>query len=157
MWCTVRNSVRLSMIATPPLGGSFMRPSSRVGAFAALCLVSIAVGVVPGTQAQAAGTPTFVQQATAHGAGSAARAVTMPQVTTAGNRLVVEVGVWNSANATVSTVTDTAGDTFVKVLAFTASDHTQLSVWTAPVATGGTKPTITAKATSAADVGVLAM
>src|SRR2546429_6638962 len=134
-----------------------MRPASRAGAFVALCLVSIAVGIVPGVQPQAAGPQTFVQQVTAHGAGSAPRAVTMPSVPTAGNRLVVEVGVWNSSNATVGAVTDNAGDTFVKVLSFTASDHTELSVWTAPVATGGTKPTITAKATSAADLGVLAL
>jgi hypothetical protein len=134
-----------------------MRPSSRVGAFAALCLVSIAVGIVPGTRARAAGTPTFVQQVTAHGAGTVTRAVTTPAVTTAGNRLIVEVGVWNWQNATITSVTDNAGDTFVKVLSFTASDHAQMTVWTAPVTTGGTRPTITARATSSADIGIVAL
>ncbi len=72
-----------------------------------------------------------------------------------GNRLVVEVGVWSGANATASSVTDSAGDTFTELLHFTASDGTEMSVWTAPVtAAAGTRPTITATPTSTADVGV---
>src|SRR5205823_54733 len=77
--------------------------------------------------------------------------------TTAGNRLVVEVGVWGSGAPTASAVTDDAGDTFVKLLSFTASDHTEMSVWTAPVATGGTRPTITARPSAAADLGVVVL
>jgi hypothetical protein len=81
----------------------------------------------------------------------------MPGTTTANNRLIVQVGVWSSASATVSTVTDSAGDTFTKLTSFTASDHTQMSVWTAVVAGAGTKPTITATVTGASDVGVTAL
>lgn len=76
----------------------------------------------------------------------------------AGDRMVVEVGVWNSSGATASAVTDSAGNTYTELTHFKASDGTELSVWTAPVtAGGGTKPTITAKATSSADVGVAAV
>jgi hypothetical protein len=103
----------------------------------------------------AAGTgPAFVQQASARGAGAASRTVTTPSATLAGNRLIVEVGVWSGGSATAKSVTDDAGDTFTKLTAFTASDHTQLSVWTAVVATGGTRPTVTATATGSADIGV---
>jgi hypothetical protein len=79
--------------------------------------------------------------------------VAMPSVTTQNNRLIVSVGVWGSAGA-VNTVTDNAGDTFTKVGSVLASDQTELTIWTAVVATGGTKPTITATATKAADIGV---
>ncbi|SCG66144.1 Kelch motif-containing protein [Micromonospora inositola] len=112
--------------------------------------------LVPAQPVYATGPPAFVQQVTGHGLG-VTRAVTTPNPTTAGNRLVVEVGVWNSGSATVSAVTDNAGDTFVKILSFTASDHTEMSVWTAVVVTGGTKPTITARATSSADLGIAAL
>ena len=62
---------------------------------------------------------------------------------------------WSSHNATTSSVKDSAGDTFTELLHFTASDGTEMSVWTAPVsAGGGTKPKITATPTSTADVGV---
>ena len=77
---------------------------------------------------------------------------------TAGSRLIVEVGVWNSAHATTSKVEDTAGDAFTELLHFAASDGTEMSVWSAPVTSGGgTRPTITATPTSAADVGVAAL
>jgi hypothetical protein len=133
-----------------------MRSLSRKVAIGAVCVGVTAAGVTAGTSSYAAATPSFVQQATAHGLGST-RAVTLPSSTVAGNRLIVEVGVWNSKSATISTVTDDAGDTFIKLLSFTAADHTEMSVWTAVVATGGTRPTITAKPTSSADVGVLAL
>ena len=65
---------------------------------------------------------------------------------TTGNRLVVEVADWSSGHATTSSVTDSAGDTFTELTSATASDGTQLSVWTAPITqSGGTKPTIMAK------------
>jgi hypothetical protein len=77
---------------------------------------------------------------------------------TIGNRLLVEVGVWNSSGATASSVTDSAGNTYTELTHFKASDNTELSVWTAPVtAGGGTKPSITAHVTSAADIGVAAL
>jgi hypothetical protein len=98
-----------------------------------------------------------VQQVSAHGhAGSLA--VTPGSAVAAGDRLVVEVGVWNSSGATASGVTDSAGDSYTELTHFTASDGTELSVWSAPVtAGGGTKPTITAKMTSTADIGVAAV
>jgi hypothetical protein len=100
--------------------------------------------------------PAFVQQVSAQGAGKTSLAVTTSGATTANNRLVVQVGVWSSSSATVSTVTDNAGDTFTKLTSFTAADHTQMSVWTAVVATGGSKPTVTATVSGSADVGVVA-
>ena len=72
-------------------------------------------------------------------------------------RLIVEVGIWSSGNATAKTVTDAANDTFTKLLSFTASDHTEMSIWSAPVTTGaGTKPaiTITPTATTSANLPV---
>jgi hypothetical protein len=99
--------------------------------------------------------PAFVQQATAHAGRTAALGVTPANNITTGNRLVVEVGVWNSSSATTSSVTDSAGNTYVELTHFAASDHTEMSIWSAPItAGGGTKPTITAHTTSAADVGV---
>ena len=64
-------------------------------------------------------TPTFVQQVSAQGANRTTLAVTTTSDTTAGDRLVVEVGVWSGSSATVSTVTDSAGDTFTKLTSFT--------------------------------------
>src|SRR3954452_19769741 len=124
-------------------------------------VVSLAALVVAGvvaaaTQSWAAVAPTFVQQVTGHGAGTT-RDVTLPNNTGLGNRLIVEVGVWNSSSATISGVTDNAGDTFTKLLSFAAADHTELSVWSATVAVGGTRPVITARATSSADVGIGAL
>ena len=76
---------------------------------------------------------------------------------TTGDRMVVEVGTWNSTAATVSGVTDTAGNTYTELTHFQAADGTEQSVWTAPItAGGGTKPAITAKTTSAADIGIAA-
>ena len=76
--------------------------------------------------------PAFVQQVSAHGSGTTSIAVTMPAKVTNGNRLVVEVAAWSSGNATTSSVTDSAGDTFTELTSATASDGTQISVWTAP-------------------------
>jgi hypothetical protein len=75
-----------------------------------------------------------------------------------GDRLVVETGVWSSGGATAKSVTDSAGDQFVELLHYNASEGTEMSVWTAPVtAGGGTKPTITVTPTAKADVGVAAL
>ena len=112
-----------------------------------------AVGLTNASTASAA-SPSFVQQASARGhAGSLG--VTPGSAVTAGDRMVVEVGVWNASGATASSVTDSAGNTYTELTHFAASDGTELSVWTAPItAGGGTKPTITAKVTSSADIGV---
>ena len=77
---------------------------------------------------------------------------------TAGNRLVVEVGAWNSAGADTTSVTDSVGDTFTELTSFTASDGTQMSIWTAPITnSGGIEPVITAtpNATSNMTIAVL--
>jgi Domain of unknown function (DUF1929)/Fibronectin type III domain len=120
-----------------------------------------AVGVGPASQASGAVTPTataapaFVQQVSAHGSAKASIAVTTAANVTAGNRLVVEVADWSGSKATTSSVTDSAGDTFTEVATETGSDGAQLSVWTAPVSqSGGTKPTITAKPSANADLGI---
>jgi hypothetical protein len=101
--------------------------------------------------------PSFVQKVTAHGRGSSL-GVTPGSPVTIGDRLVVEVGIWNSSKATAASVTDSAGNTYTELTHFPAADGTEMSVWTAPVtAGGGTKPTITVKPTSTADVGVAAL
>ncbi|HEY5115468.1 MAG TPA: fibronectin type III domain-containing protein, partial [Nakamurella sp.] len=97
--------------------------------------------------------PVFVQQTSAR-KNAASLTLTPTQAVTAGNRLIVQVGVWSATNATASAVTDSAGNTYTKLAAFTASDHTEMSVWSAPVtAGGGTKPTVTVTATGSADIG----
>ena len=99
--------------------------------------------------------PAFVQQASAHGSALTSISATMPAAVTNGHRLVVEVADWSSGHATVSSVTDSAGDTFTELTAATGPDGTQLSVWTAPItASGGTKPTIVAKPSAKADMGL---
>ena len=86
---------------------------------------------------------------------AATATVTPTANVTAGNRLVVEVGVWNSSAATASAVTDSAGNTYTKVTSFAAADDTEMSIWTAPITVGGgTRPTVTARVTSSADIGV---
>jgi hypothetical protein len=123
-----------------------------------------AVGTGPPSTASNPVTPTgttspaFVQQASGHALKVASLAVTPGVNLTAGNRLIVEVGVWNSAHATTSSVKDSAGDTFTELLHFMATDGTEMSVWSAPVSSGAaTRPTITATPTSTADVGVAAL
>ena len=96
-----------------------------------------------------------MQQVSAHGSGKTSISVTMPAHVTTGNRLIVEVADWSSGNATTSSVTDSAGDAFTELTSATASDGTQLSVWTAPVTrSGGTEPTIMAKPSAKADMGI---
>jgi hypothetical protein len=100
-------------------------------------------------------TPTFVQQASNHVSGTTGITVTPTNSITAGNRMVVEVGIWNSAHATTSSVTDSAGNNYVELTHFAASDGTEQSIWTAQVtAGGGTKPVIKATPTSSADMGM---
>ncbi len=101
--------------------------------------------------------PAFVQQVSAHSGGTTALKLTPTSAITAGNRIVVVVGTWNSSAATVKSVTDSSGNTYTEVLHFKASDNTEQSVWTAPVsAGGGTKPAITVTPTAKADVGAIA-
>jgi hypothetical protein len=125
----------------------------------ALCAAALAMLAARDGLARAAtAQPTFVQAATAHTGSAASLGVTPAANVTTGDRIVVEVGVWNSSAATATSVTDTAGNSYVELLHFKASDKTEMSIWTAPVtAGGGTKPTVTAKVSSKADVGVVAL
>jgi hypothetical protein len=101
--------------------------------------------------------PAFVQQASVHSSSVASVTLTPPSAITAGNRVVVLVGIWNSSGATAKSVTDAAGNTYTEVLHFKGTDNTEQSVWTAPVTAGGaTKPAITVTATSKADIGAIA-
>ena len=76
----------------------------------------------------------------------------------AGNRMVVEVGVWGSSSPTATSVTDNAGNVYTKVLGFVASEATEMTVWTAPITNGGGTPlVVTATTNRTADIGVAAL
>ena len=126
---------------------------SGVLAIAALVLAICALVVAPAGAGVSA--PVFVQQAAGHGAAVTSLAVTPGSSVASGNRLVVVAGVWSSAGATTAHVSDSAGNTYVELLHFKASDGTEMSVWTAPITSGGgTKPTVTVTPSAKADVGV---
>ena len=101
--------------------------------------------------------PAFVQQVSAHGSGKSSISVTPGLNVTAGDRFVVEVGIWAASHPTAASVTDSSGDPFVEVTHFTASDGTEMSIWTGPILTGGSAPTITAKPTAAGDMAIIAL
>src|SRR5437867_2059293 len=118
-------------------GGSFMgvRPSTR-SVRTVVAVVGVAAAgtvIVASSHAAAVATPAFVSQASTHKINVTSAAVTLPSPASSGDRLVVETGVWSPASATAKTVTDSAGDAFTEVLHFTAADHTEMTVWTAPV------------------------
>ncbi len=95
----------------------------------------------------------FVQQVSKRAVTANLTLVPTSNVST-GNRLIVQAGVWSAGNASASSVTDSAGNTYTKLTAFKASDNTELSVWSAPITAGGaTKPTISVKTTGSADIG----
>ncbi len=135
--------------------------SSRVGrslvaglVVAAVCATTLAYA----NRSSAATAPAFVQQVTGHAGSVTSLAVTPASALGSGNRLVVEVGVWSSSGATAKSVTDSAGDGFVELTHFTASDNTEMSVWSAPVTAGaGARPAVTVTPSSKADVGVAAL
>ena len=100
--------------------------------------------------------PVFIQEATAE-AQSVTNGISVSPTSnlTAGNRLVVEVV--ESAGATTN-VTDSVGDTFTKLTSVTASNGTQMSIWTAPITnSGGTKPVITATPSTTANMTIAAL
>jgi hypothetical protein len=100
-------------------------------------------------------TPTFIQQVASHANGVRSVAVTPASNFATGDRLVVLAGVWSGGGATAQSITDSAGNTYTEVLHFKASDKTELSVWTAPITSGGgSRPAVTLTATSKADLGV---
>ncbi|HEV2346280.1 MAG TPA: fibronectin type III domain-containing protein [Actinocrinis sp.] len=123
-----------------------------------------AIGTSPASAASNAVTPTsvvtpvFVQQASTHRANVPSASVTLGSPITVGNRVIVEVGTWSSGSATASGVTDSAGNAYTELTHFTASDHTEMSVWSAPIGAGGGAPlTVTASTTATADIGVAAL
>jgi hypothetical protein len=123
--------------------------TAPVVVLAALVLAAIALPAPAAT----GDVPAFVQQVSKRQVTASMAVVPTANVTT-GNRLIVQAGVWSYGNASASGVTDSAGNTYTKLTAFKASDNTELSVWSAPItAGGGTKPTITVKTTSSADIG----
>ena len=118
-----------------------------VAALIGCCALVVSAGA-------ASSAPAFVQQVSAHGLNLTKLTLTPSSNVTAGNRLVVLVGVWSSGAATAKSVTDSAGNTYVELLHFKASDNTEMSVWSAPItAGGGTRPTISVTPTAKADVG----
>lgn len=94
--------------------------------------------------------------------GLGARATNAAQITatpasnlTAGNRLVVMVGVKNTSTTTAQSVTDAAGNTYTKVTSTRASDNTEMSIWTAPITAGaGTRPLVTARSSASATMAI---
>ena len=103
--------------------------------------------------APVAGALAFVQQVNKRGV-AASLALQPTAAVTAGNRLIVQAGVWSFGKATASGVTDSAGNTYTKLTSVKASDDTELSVWSAPItAGGGTRPTVTVTTTASADIG----
>lgn len=99
--------------------------------------------------------PSFVQQASAHVGLTGSIAVTPSAPITAGDRLVVLIGVWNDNGPSTISVVDSAGNAYVKLTQFEASDKTEMSVWTAPITQGGgTTPTVTATPSGSADLGI---
>ena len=131
------------------------RLSAAAYAIALLAGGTVALATAPA--ASAAATPAFVQQASAHGSSKSSIAATTGASVATGDRLVVEVGVWNSKSATTSSVTDSLGNSFVEVTDFTASDDTQMSIWTAPAPAGGSADTVTAKPSAAADMAIIVL
>ena len=133
------------------------------GKFTITLLTTLAAGLLLTIALTSAGAsadgapPAFVQQVSVHSSNVTSAKLTPPYAITAGNRMVVVVGVWSSGAATAKSVTDAAGNTYTEVLHFEGSDNTEQSVWTAPVTAGGqTKPAITVTATAKADVGAVA-
>jgi hypothetical protein len=101
--------------------------------------------------------PTFVQQKSARGVNKTSQPTTMATVVS-GNRMIVEVGVWGSSSPTATSVSDSAGNVYTKVLGFVASDATEMTVWTAPITLGGgTALVVTATTNRTADIGVAAL
>jgi hypothetical protein len=98
--------------------------------------------------------PVFIQQASTHTGGVTSASLQMPAKLSAGDRLIVETGVWSGGGATMKSVTDSAGNTYTELLHYKAADGTEMSVWSSPVTAGaGAALTVTATATGAADIG----
>jgi hypothetical protein len=120
------------------------------------------VGTGPDSAASSAVTPSpaprFIQRVSGRSTPGTTLQLTPASNITAGNRIVVMAGVWSAGAATISGVTDAAGNTYTKVTSIVASEDTELSVWSAPITAGaGTRPAITIRATGSADIGGAAL
>jgi hypothetical protein len=120
------------------------------------------VGTGPDSGASSAVTPSaaprFIQRVSDRSDASPNLLLTPASNITAGDRMIVMAGVWSEGKATISGVTDSAGNTYTKVTSVKASEDTELSVWSAPItAGGGTRPTIRITATGSADIGGAAL
>ena len=112
--------------------------------------------------AQSAGVKPFTMFVQGLGARSASAVTsftaTPASILTAGNRLVVMVGVKGSTTTTAQAVTDAAGNTYTKVAQFRgtgSSATTEMSIWTAPITAGaGTRPVVTARSNAAATLAL---
>ena len=110
------------------------------------------------SQTTASGSPAFVQRVAGHAPAVSSLTVRPSANITAGNRLVVEVGVSSSSAATAASVTDTAGNHYTELLHYKAANNAELSVWSAPITAGsGTRPTITITPSSTANTGAVAL
>ena len=121
-----------------------------------------AVGTGPDSAASGPATPTaaprFIQRVSGRSSSGSTLQLTPTSPIATGDRLVVLTGVWSAGRATISGVTDSAGNVYTRATSVTASEDTQLSVWTAPVTAGdGTRPAITVTATGSADIGAAAL
>jgi hypothetical protein len=121
-----------------------------------------AVGTGPASAASNAAVPSaaprFVQRVSGRSTSGATLQLTPASPIASGNRIVVTAGVWSSAGATISAVTDAAGNTYTKITSLKASENTEMSVWTAPITAGdGTQPAISVTATGSADIGAAAL
>jgi hypothetical protein len=163
---------------TPYLGGVAQAPTTVTGSPAPTTAIvtgltngssytftvsaTNAVGTGPDSSPSNAVTPNaapqFVQKVSGVSTSGPTLQLTPASAITIGNRIVVMAGVWSGGAATITGVTDDAGNTYTKVANVTASEDTELSVWTAPItAGGGTKPSITINASGSADIGGAAL
>ena len=142
----------VTVTGSPPAATATVMGLTNGTAYTFTVTATNSAGTSPASAASNAVTPSaspppaFVQQASTHASGVTSLAVAPSAPLGAGNRLVVEVGVWGDSGTTTTGVTDTAGDTFTEVSHFTGPDKTEQSIWTAPVTAGAANtPTIAAE------------
>ena len=98
--------------------------------------------------------PVLVLATSGHTGTATSLGMSLPSNTLAGDRLVVETGIWSAGNATAKSVTDSAGDKFTELVHFVAGDGTEESVWSAPITSGSSgPPLVSVTPSAAADIG----